>query len=182
MFSQTSDIHFNRILRDILVVGKQPVGQLALGKDLAGRVDEQFKKTQLAIAHCNGFAPNGQVACNGVEHDTTNLDRRPGIAGFATQNSAATSIQFGMIEGFGDVVVGPQIKRTDSIRHLASRGKNDHRGVQIAGAMLLQEHAPIAIRQHDVQEDQIILTGFNEGRRIRQSLCMINDMAVLPHP
>ncbi len=181
MFAKAPNVNLDRVFRNVLFVGKQPIGQLVLGKDLAGCVEKQFKKAQFAIAHCNGLTPDSQVACDRVENDATDLDLGSCIAGPATQDSADTGLQLGVIKGFGDIIISTQIKRTDSIRHLASGGQDDHRSVQITGAMLLKERAAIAIRQHDIEQDKIVFPGRNKGRGVFKFLCMINDMTIYSH-
>ncbi len=106
------------------------------------------------------------MARDGIENDAADLDCRLGVAEFPPQNGAAAGLKLGVIEGFGDIVIGAQIQGTDSIRHLASGGQNDHRGVQITGAMLFQERTAIAIGQHDIEKDQVVLPGLNESRGV----------------
>ena len=121
------------------------------------------------------------MASERVEYDTTDLDYCLGVTGFATQDGAATGFKLRVIKGLRDIVISTQIKRTDSIRHLTASGQDNHWRVQVTGAMLFQKRAAIAIRQHNIQEDQIIFPRREKGRRIFQFLCVINDMPVQSH-
>ena len=92
MFAQATNVHLNRVLGDILVVGKQTVRQLAFGKDLARCVEEQFQQAQLAIAHYNGVTSDCQMARDGIENDAAKFDCRLGVAEFPPQNGATAGL------------------------------------------------------------------------------------------
>ena len=67
--------------------------------------------------------------------------------------------QLAQAERLGDVVVGAGIEAADGVSLAVNRGQHDDRGRDLGPAHLPAQLAPVAVRQADVQQDDVELPG-----------------------
>ena len=72
----------------------------------------------------------------------------------ATQDGPDSGKEFAGYEGFGDVVVSAAFQASDPIAGVSTCREHDHRNVGVV-SNIFQEGAAIAVRQHDVENDEI---------------------------
>ena len=80
--------------------------------------------------------------------------QRAGVA--APQQGPHPGLQFGQIEGLGQVVVGALVQPAHAVGQGVERGEHQHRHLQLALTQPAQHLQAAQARQADVQDDQVV--------------------------
>ena len=86
--------------------------------------------------------------------------------GRAAQKRTDPGQQFGKMEWFDEIIVGPEVKAFHPVGHTVARGQKQDRRMNLGLAKLGDERPAIALRERDIEDDQIHFP----GERIFQAL------------
>ena len=75
----------------------------------------------------------------------------------APEQRAHARQQLGELERLGEVVVGAAVEAGDLVGHAGARRQQQDRHLPAARAQLAQDGEPVAPRQHDVEDEQVVL-------------------------
>jgi len=106
-------------------------------------------------------------------------DLRVGVATVPPGHRRHTGRKFKQIERFDQVVVGPGIEAGDAIGYLVLGSQDDHRSHISGAALLAQEVQSATVRQHQVEQDQIVRRRAYAVARMSQALHPIDRVAVI---
>ena len=94
-------------------------------------------------------------------------DDRVRVAGIAPPDRADPGRQFAEVEGLDEIVVRAGVQPLDPVRDLVERGQDDDGRDVAAAAQRLQEADAPAVRQHEIEQDEIVAgCGHRVARRV----------------
>src|SRR5574341_246787 len=105
--------------------------------------DQDFEHRRLTWCKQEWLAAHRETAVSGIEQQRAaghpgRVDRLA-----ASQQGLYARLQLFESEGFGEVVVGPQIQPAHPLRHIAACSQQENRYGLLAGAQILQYLQPV---------------------------------------
>ena len=125
--------------------------------------EEKLQQSKLFTGQSDARAAAGDFAADEIDHQIGNLKltfdnhRRP-----APQESAHPRQQFSKSEWFHQVVICPQLQPLDAMFNGAKRGKQQNRHPLIGGTQHAHDIPAVHVRQHNIEDYQIIITGHRQ--------------------
>src|SRR5262245_1196487 len=98
----------------------------------------------------------------------------------SAQNRLDPRQEFGERERLYEVVVSPQDKSLDTVRDCVPGGQEEHGGILACLPEITDDGPAVAARQHDVQNDEIIISRIGEMRSLLTIGGDVDDKAALP--
>ena len=121
-----------------------------------GRDQKRFEQGPLARCELDRLAVPANAACREIDVECAVSDDRVRVASVAPPDRADPGRQFGEVERLNEVVVRTGVQPLDPVRDLVERGQDDDRRHITAGTQGPEKSDPPAIRQHEIEQDQII--------------------------
>jgi len=82
-------------------------------------------------------------------------------------------VELALVERLGDVVVGAEAEALELVIEFREAGEDQNRGLDLGGAQALQHLIAVHVRQHEVEDDDVVIVKladlepvFAEARRI----------------
>ena len=125
-----------------------------------GVAHQVFEQRELARAKFDGSPLAGRGARDEIEAEVPDGQlRRDRGAGGAADQGVHPRQQFGKREGLGQVVV-PTCRQTgDAVVHRVPGAQDQHRGVDATLAHALDQAETIEVRQHQVDDGDVVAAG-----------------------
>ena len=90
--------------------------------------------------------------------------------------------QFVEPEGLGEIVVGTRVQPTNHVLDRIARRQHDDRHIPSLASQLGGDLEPVLLRQHDVEQDHVILVDMSQHRGLIPFGRHIHDMTLLLQP
>ena len=87
------------------------------------------------------------------------------------------SQQFAQVEWLGQVIVGPGVEQLDDLRRLVARGENEDGGHVLAATNLAHNTEAIESRQHEVEQQEVVVLELGERGPVRAILGTVHREA-----
>ena len=118
------------------------------------------------------------AAGGAVDLERAKGDERVGVARIAPGDRADAGREFREIEGLDEIVVRARIQSLDPVRDLVERGEDDDGRHVAPAAQRLEERDAAAVRQHEVEQDEVEGAPAMASRRRIQPHDPVDGMAV----
>ena len=170
--AQSSDIELDGVRAGLGVETEYPREELLLLQHAAAIDQEYLEEHLLAAGEFARAAIDGDGARGHVEPKVAGLEHPPVLAAAPADDGAGAGLQFAEIERLDHVVVSPFVERRYLVVHRQPRRQHQNRGGVALDTQPAQEPGSRAVRQIDVENDQVIgrqrgkVPGIGDGRRV----------------
>ena len=141
------------------MVAPDPFGQRGLVDRMVRPAHEIVQDVVLLAQQLHLAARDLHAAAVGPQADIARIEALPAVVAVPPQHAAYAGAQFGQMERLGQVVVGSQLQPADLVVERVARRDDDDPRTQSAALELLEQFQPAAVRQHDVQQDAVVVVG-----------------------
>jgi hypothetical protein len=124
--------------------------------DLAAVQHEVFDQRELHGGQWQGFAVAAHFARAQVDLQIAELDRRARLVRAPAHERAHAREELFELERLGEVVVGASVEQIDLVRERVERGQHED-GSGLRRAQLAQERAAVDAREHQVEDDEVVV-------------------------
>ena len=139
------------------VVAPDGFGQAHLVDDAVGVGHEVVEQVILLAVELEGRAVHLHQVLVRVEGEVAQGDGQVALRYAASDEGLDAGVQLGQVEGFGQIVVRAQFEAIHLVVQRILGGDDEHAVVALEAFQLAQEVEPASARQHDVQQDAVVV-------------------------
>lgn len=146
-FAQVFDVAVDEIdaVEQVCIVATQVLGDAFLGDDPV-RIGKKIQQQRvLRTGEFDFFPTNGNGLLGRVDQDFAELDQALTVEGFTALQRPDTGVEFGEVERFGQVIIGPEVEAFNFIRQAVSGGNDDDAGLLVPVFQVPDDGEPGAI-------------------------------------
>ena len=152
------------VFRGVLLEGQAKLHEIVGALDPAGGFPGAIDRGEQKADEVDGFGAADDFAADTIERKFGHLQAlRSGLA--AAQESANARQEFDEGEGLDQVIVGALFQAFDAIVERAAGAQDEHRRADFAVADFFEDLQAVHVRQHPVENHQIVIGSVNALQR-----------------
>jgi hypothetical protein len=140
---------------------------------------EQFEDAIFPWGQVDGLAVDGDNAGIEIDGQLAGPDRRSGVTLGPADDRQNSRGQLATIEGLGQEVVGTEAEKLDPFVQLSSSREDYYRRVHTRCPQPLQHLVAVDVRQHQVEEDNVVIVNPGEPESVLAEIGRITKPVIL---
>ena len=173
-----TDVHVDDVGGPVIRPVPDSLDDLRTRQDVARSADEQLQQGVLAGGQVERPIADRHGACRRVQDQRTDgQDRRPHCRASPCQRPQACG-QLGERERFDEVVIRPDVQAAHPVGDRIPRGQHEDGRPDLRLAKVRTEVEPVTVRQHDVEDEDVVWVLGRQPTAILDRARMVDRMAL----
>ena len=141
------------------------------------RSDEQFENAVFLAGQMQRLAVDFDRARVEIDRQLAGADDAVGMALAAADDGLDAGDQLAAVERLGQIIVGAEAEALDLVIELGEAGENQNRGRDARGAQAAQHFVAVDIRQHQIEDDDVVIVDLADFEAVFAEIGGIDDEA-----